>query len=164
MYTRILTRFYFSSVLTQMWGKNLHRKIFSQLSMHVAFLPLPVLGTVNFVAVGSSIISSQLVAGSIMVRHMKLILVLSLPLRVYCPMRSTLYALQGVIMTSFDGERPYFWLCLLFYFLAGSAKFHVWLDGIVHTFPVYHWFHCLFETWVARVLEVVVIPTHCSMP
>jgi hypothetical protein len=72
----------------------------SQVSMYVAFLPFLVLGTVNFVMVGSFIISNKLVAGSIMVRHMKLILVLYLSLRVYCPMRSTHNALQGVIMTS----------------------------------------------------------------
>jgi hypothetical protein len=34
------------------------------MSMHVAFLPLPILGTVNFVTVGSFSISIQLVAGS----------------------------------------------------------------------------------------------------
>jgi hypothetical protein len=70
--------------------------------MCVAFLPLPVLGTVNFVTVGSFIISNQLVAGSIIVRHMKIMLILSLPLRVYCLMRSTHNALQGVVLTSFD--------------------------------------------------------------
>ncbi len=43
--------------------------------MHVALLFLPVLGTVDFVTVGSFIILNQLVAGSIMVKHMKLILV-----------------------------------------------------------------------------------------
>jgi hypothetical protein len=57
--------------------------------MHIAFLLLPILGTVNFVTIISSIAMNQLVSGSIMVRHMKLIFVLSLPLRVYFPMRST---------------------------------------------------------------------------
>jgi hypothetical protein len=52
--------------------------------------------------VGSYIVSNQLIAGSIMVRHMKLILVLSLPLRVYYLMRCTHNALWGVIMNSFD--------------------------------------------------------------
>ena len=72
------------------------------MSMHATFLPLPVLGTVNFVTVGSSVILNQLVAGSIMVRHMKLILVLSLLLRVYYLTRCTHNALWGVIMNSFD--------------------------------------------------------------
>ncbi len=58
-------------------------KIFPQVSMNVAFLPLSILGTVNFVTIGSCIILNQVVVGSNMVRHMKLILVLSLPLRVY---------------------------------------------------------------------------------
>jgi hypothetical protein len=52
-------------------------------SMHVAFLSLSILGTVNFVTVGSCIILNQLVVESNMVRHIDLILVLSLPLIVY---------------------------------------------------------------------------------
>ncbi len=36
------------------------------------------------------------------------------PLRVYGPMRSTHNASRGVVMTSFGGTCPYFWLCLLF--------------------------------------------------
>ncbi len=51
---------------------------------------------------------------NIIVRHMKSILVLSLPIRVYGPMRSTNNALQGVVMTSFGGTWPCLWLCLLF--------------------------------------------------
>jgi hypothetical protein len=70
--------------------------------MYVAFLPLPILGTVNLLTSGSSNILNQLDAGSIMLMHMKLILVLSLPLRVYVFMRSTHNAHQGVIMTNFD--------------------------------------------------------------
>jgi hypothetical protein len=46
--------------------------------------------------------SNQLIAGSIMVRHMKLILALSLPLRVYYLMWCTYNALWEVIMNSFD--------------------------------------------------------------
>ncbi len=79
--------------------QNLYRqKIVSSEYMYVAFYPL--LGTVNFVTVGSSIILNQVVAGSIMGRHMKMMIVLSLPLRMYCNMRSTHNACQGVIMTS----------------------------------------------------------------
>ncbi len=106
-------------------------------------------------------ILNQLVAGSIMVMNMKLTLVLSFPSRVYCLMRSTHNTCQGVVMTSFDSSWQYFWLCLLF--LARSARFNVWLDGIVHTCPVYHGFHCLFKTCVARILEVMVIPTDCHI-
>jgi hypothetical protein len=54
------------------------------------------------VTVSSFIMLDQLVAGSIMVRHMKLILVLFLPLSVYYLMRCTHNALWGVIMTSYD--------------------------------------------------------------
>ena len=58
--------------------------------------------------VGNYIVSNQLIAGSIMVRHMILILVLSLPLRVYYLMRCTHNALWGVIMNSFDSTISYF--------------------------------------------------------
>ncbi len=79
------------------------------------YLPLPLLGTVNYVPVGNYIVSNQLIAGSIMVRHMRLIIVLSLPLRVYYLMRCKHNALWGVIMNSFDsilsyfGRVAYFW-------------------------------------------------------
>jgi hypothetical protein len=70
-------------LLTQMRKKTFTGKIVSQVSMHAAFLPLSILGTVNFVTIGSCIILNQVVVGSTMVRHMKLILILSLPLKVY---------------------------------------------------------------------------------
>jgi hypothetical protein len=71
------------------------------------YLPLPLLGTV-YMTVGSYIVSNQLFAGSIMVRHMLLILVLSLPLRVYYLIRCKHNALWGVIMISFDSTLSYF--------------------------------------------------------
>ncbi len=144
------------------WGKKTFRaKRLSQVSMYFAFFPLPLLGTEIFATVGSFIVSNQLIAESIMVRHMKLVFVLSLPLRVYYLMRCTHNALQVVIMTSFDSTWPYFWLCLLF--LARSARFDV-TGWCVHTFPVHHRIYCLFEMWVARVLEVIGIPTDCPVP
>jgi hypothetical protein len=66
------------------------------------FHPCPYWGRSFFVTVGSFIVSNQLIAGSIMVGHMELILVLSLPLRVYYLMRHTHNALLGVIVNSFD--------------------------------------------------------------
>ncbi len=60
------------------------------------------------VTVSNYIVSNQLIAGSIMVRHMILILVLSLPWRVYYLMRCTHDALWGVIMNSFDSTISYF--------------------------------------------------------
>jgi hypothetical protein len=51
--------------------------------MYVAFLLLSILGTVDLVTVGSCVVLNQVVVGSNMVRHMKLIFVLSVPLRVY---------------------------------------------------------------------------------
>ncbi len=71
------------------------------------FYPCPYWGQSFFVTVGSFVVSNQLVAGSIMVTHMKLILALFLPLRVYYLMRYTHHALWGVIMTSFDSTWPY---------------------------------------------------------
>ncbi len=74
----------------------------SQVSMNVAFLSCPYWGQSIFVTVDSYIVLNQLIAGSIMVRHMKLKLVLSLPLKMYCLMRCTHNALWEVIMNSFD--------------------------------------------------------------
>ncbi len=56
---------------------------------------------------GSSAISNQLEAGLIMVRAIKSICKLSLPLRVYEPMRSTHKHSQGFVMTVFGGRCPY---------------------------------------------------------
>jgi hypothetical protein len=64
--------------------------------------PCPYWGHSIIVTVGSYIVSNQLIAKSIMVRHMKLILVLSLPLKVYYLMRCTHNALWGIITNSFD--------------------------------------------------------------
>ncbi len=72
------------------------------------FYPCPCCGQSIFVTAGSFIVSNQLIAGSIMVRHMELILLLSLPLRVYYLMRCTHNALWGVVMDSFDSTWPYF--------------------------------------------------------
>ncbi len=56
----------------------------------------------------NSAISNQLEAGSIMVRAMKSICKLSLPLRVHGPMRSTHKHSQGIVQTVFGGRWPYF--------------------------------------------------------
>ena len=112
------------------------------------------------VIVGNSTTSSQLEAGSIMVRAIKSIDKLSLPLRVYGPMRSTHRASQGVNITILDGRCPYFSDCFLFIrqvlhdFVYGS-------DGGTHSYPVYCSFHCLFETGMPGVLKIMVIPYRC---
>ncbi len=113
------------------------------------FYPCLYWGQSIYVTVSRFIVLNQLIAGPIMVRHMKLILVLSLPLRVYYFMRCTHNALWGVIMTSFDSTWPYFWLCLLY--LARSARFDV-TGWYVYTFPVDHGFivslrHELLGCW-----------------
>jgi hypothetical protein len=56
--------------------------------------------------IGNSAILNQLVAGSIIVMHIKSITVLSLPLRVYGPMRSMHNSSQGVVMARFSGYSP----------------------------------------------------------
>ena len=73
----------------------------------VLSLPLTFL-VINRMIVGNSTTSSQLEAGSIMVRAMKSIDEPSLPLRVYGPMRSTHRASQGVLITCLGGRCPYF--------------------------------------------------------
>ncbi len=85
-----------------------------------------------------------------MVRHMMLVLVLSLPLRVYYLMICTHNALWGVIMNSFDSTISYFG-CVSFFCKICKVCSTGWH---VHTFPVLHRLWCLLETWVARVLKV----------
>jgi hypothetical protein len=68
----------------------------------------------NWVTTGSSAISNQLVVGSIMVRAIKLTCELSLPLRVYGPMRSTHKHSHGLVMMVFGGRCPYLKFHLLF--------------------------------------------------
>ncbi len=137
--------FYFSSVLFWLrWGKKtIAGKKLSQVSIYVALFTLALWGQSIFVTVGNYIVSSQLIAGSIMVRHMILILVLSLPLRVYYLMRCTHNALWGVIMNSFDSTLSYFG-CVS-WFLARSARFDV-TGWYVHIFSVLHGVCCLLET------------------
>jgi hypothetical protein len=63
---------------------------------------------------GSSAISNQLEVGSIMVRAIKSICELSLPLRVYGPMRSTHKHSQGFVMTVF-GEGVHNFVTVSYY-------------------------------------------------
>ena len=71
----------------------------------VLSLPLTVL-VITRVIVGNSTTSSQLEAGSIMVRAIKSIDEPFLPLRVYGPIRSTHRASQGMHITILDGKCP----------------------------------------------------------
>jgi hypothetical protein len=89
--------------------KNLFQeKDFSSEYVCCLIYPCPYWGQSIFVTVSKYIVSNQLIAGSNMVRHMILVLVLSLPLRVYYLMRCTHNALWGVIMNSFDRTISYF--------------------------------------------------------
>ncbi len=103
------------------------------LSAFVCYLATTSLSFWNFCC---STISNQLVAGSIIVRHIKSILEPSLPLRVYEPMRSTHNASQGVVMTSFVEHARTYAVSLIN--LARFARFDLWLDGTLHTFPIHH--------------------------
>jgi hypothetical protein len=115
-------------------GNLCRKKIVSSEYVCCLIYPCPYWGKSIFVTVGNYIVLTQLIAGSIMVRHMILILVLYLPLRVYYLMRCTHNALWGVIMNSFDNTISYFWLCLLF--LARSARF-VLLGGMCIPFQYF---------------------------
>jgi hypothetical protein len=76
------------------------------------------------VTTGSSTISNQLEAGSIMVRAMKSITEPSMPLRVYGPTRLTHSILHGVVITVLGGRCTY----LSFRFL---LTWHVLRDFII---------------------------------
>ena len=118
--------FYFSSVFdSDEERKPLQEKDFSREGVCCLYLPLPLLGTVN------SWQSVNILCWTIYWikhgRHMILVLVMSLPLRVYYLMRCTHNALWWVIMNSYDSTISYLWLYLLF--MARSARF-VLLDGL----------------------------------
>ncbi len=130
--------FYFSSVFdSDEERKPLQEKDCLKLVVCCLIYPCPYWG--------QSIFDSQYIycveptVGSNMVRHMILVLVLSLPLRVYYLMRCTHIAFWWVIMNSFDSTISCFWLYLLF--LARSARF-VLLGGM-YTFSVLHGLCCL---------------------
>ncbi len=124
----------------------------------VLSLPLTYL-VINCVIVGNSTTSNQLEAGSIMVRAMKSIDKPSLPFSLYGPTRSTQRASHGVLITILGGRCPDF--CARFFHLASLAWLRFGSYGVSHSFPVYHSFHCLFETSMPRVLKIVVIPHNC---
>jgi hypothetical protein len=84
--------------------------------------------------VDNYIVSNQLIAGSIMVRHMILILVLSLRLRVYYLMRCTHNALRGVIMNSLDSTLSFLAVSLVF---GKICKILTLLDGMCITFQYF---------------------------
>ena len=44
-------------------------------------------------------------------------------------------------------------------YLARSARFDIVLDSIMHTFPVHHRSHHLFEARVPMVVEVMMVPS-----
>jgi hypothetical protein len=152
--------FYFSSVFDSDEERNLCRKKIVSIEYVCCLIyPFPYWGQSIFVTVSKYIVLNQLIAGSILVRHMILVLVLSLLLRVYYLMMCTHNALWGVMMNSFNITISYFG-CLLF--LARSARFDV-TGWYVHTFSILYRFCCLLETWVARVLKITVIPTDCPV-
>ncbi len=100
------------------WYQHLHNQVlFTNLAIHsevlskissaiYSSLPLTVC-LHSCLTTGSSAISNQLEVGLIMVKVIKSICALSLPLRVYGPMRSTHNHSQGFVMTVFGGRCPY---------------------------------------------------------
>ena len=80
--------------------------------------------------IGNSTISNQLVAGSIIVTHIKSITVPSCPFRVYGPIRSTHKSSQGFVITR--GNLPYLclWHLLTWHFLQVLTY-----DWMVHLIP-----------------------------
>ncbi len=100
------TRFLLTNLA--IWLDDLSKVIFS-----LTFSLLLTFMAVSRSASGSSTISNQLEARSIMVSAMKSIAEPSLPLRVYGPIRLTHSASHGVLITILDGRWPYFSVRLL---------------------------------------------------
>ncbi len=84
--------------------------------------------------VSNYVVLNQLIAGSIMVRHMILIIVLALPLIVYYLMRCTHNALWGVIMKSFDSTLSFLAVSLVF---GKICKILTLLDGMCIPFQYF---------------------------
>jgi hypothetical protein len=85
----------------------IHSKDLSKISSAISSsLPLTICQC-SHSTMGSLAISNQLEVGSIIVRAVKSICELSLPLRVYGPMRSTHKHSQGFVMTVIGGKCPY---------------------------------------------------------
>ena len=80
---------------------------FDWIYVSLPLCPFVLMGTSSSLGCGISAISNQLVAGSIIVMHIKSITVLSLPLMVYGPRRPTHNTFQGVVMASFASSFPY---------------------------------------------------------
>ena len=101
--------FYFSSVFDSDEEKTFTGKRLSQVSMYVALFTLALIENSQFlwqlvvIFCQTNLLLDQSWWGT-----WYLILVLSLTLRVYCLMRCTHNALQGVIMNSFDSIESYF--------------------------------------------------------
>ncbi len=92
----------------------IHSEILSKISSSInSSFPLTVCQH-SCSTMGNSAISNQLEVGLIMVRAIKSICKLSLPLRVYGPMRSTHKHSYGFAMTVLGGRCPYLHDCLLF--------------------------------------------------
>ncbi len=100
----------------------------------VLSLPLTFL-VVTLVIVGNSMISSQLEAGSIMVRAIKSIDEPSLPLRVYGPNRSAHRASQGVHITI---QMEDVHILVIASYLFGKSCMTSFLDWMVIRIPFQH--------------------------
>ncbi len=89
-------------------------ELLSKISLAVSSSLLLTVCLHNRETMGNSTISNQLEARLIMVRAMKSICKLSLPLRVYGPMRLTHKHSQRLLMMVLGGRWPYLSFCLLF--------------------------------------------------
>ena len=104
----------------------------------VPFHPVSSKGITASVVSGSSTISNQLEAGSIIVRHIKSISVPSLPLRVYSPIRSTHKASHGFEMTNLLCREFPLLMLVSFVDLTCMTVFDMPSDGVSHTFPIHY--------------------------
>jgi len=127
-------------------------------SSSILSLPLTFL-VINQVINGSSTILNQLELGSIMVRAMKSIDKPSLPFM--CTGRQGQHTKPRSAYYDFRWEmsiRP----CTSFVHLTSLVWLCYGLNGVSHSFPVCHSFHCLFKTGMSGVLKIVVIPHGCT--
>ncbi len=86
---------------------TIRSKVLSKISSAINSSLLLTVCQCSHLTTGSSAISNQLEAGLIMIRAIKSICKLSMPLRVYGPMRSTHKHSQGFVMAVFGGRCPH---------------------------------------------------------
>ena len=130
--------------------------------MHVDDLLITVVNSLPTVtyytsSCGNSAISNHDVAGSIIVKHTKSILLLSLAFTVEGPIRSTHTCFQGCVVAFLGGICPYFNLCFLPLWHLSQNLTCLELYSLIF-FSVHNSCQSFYRSDFPRMHQIVVIP------